>query len=313
MAGDGERFGSTWVLGERAPADRCVTAVGFYGERLRVGHGCHAGWSSFGPERRITRSEGNVLYELDGKPALALYKNYLGERAAGLPATALLFPLAIRRDGDDGEPLVRTILGVDEAAQSLTFAGDMPQGHRARLMRTNTDQLIQSAGLAGARAAQEFPDGGTPLALAVSCVGRRLVLGERTEEEIESVLDALPRGAGQVGFYSYGEMSPRIGGGALRPAQPDDDRHAARRGLKRHRSADCIRCWRASSHASASARRRAPSPEQWDKLLERVSAAPTRKPTRTATCSSARRTSRRRRWRSSTARSRPKKRSSNRA
>jgi hypothetical protein len=213
LAGDGERFSGTWVVGDRALVDRCVTAVGFYGERLRVGHGCHAGWSSFGPERSITRSEGNVLYELDGKPALALYKSYLGDRATGLPATALLFPLAIRRHGDEGPPLVRTILGVDEAAQSLTFAGDVPQGHRARLMRTNTESLIQSAGLAAARAAQEFPDAGSPLSIAVSCVGRRLVLGERTEEEIESVLDALPRKAGQVGFYSYGELSPRQRGG----------------------------------------------------------------------------------------------------
>jgi hypothetical protein len=213
LAGDGQRFGSTWVLAEREPAERCVTAVGLYGDRLRVGHGCHAGWSTFGPERRITRAQGNVLYQLDGKPALALYKSYLGERAVGLPATALLVPLAIREDGDEGAPLIRTILGIDEAAQSLIFAGDVPQGHRARLMRTNTESLIQSAGLAGARAAQDFPDASAPLALSVSCVGRRLVLGERTEEEIESVLDALPRGAGQVGFYSYGEMSPRQRGG----------------------------------------------------------------------------------------------------
>lgn len=213
LAGDGHRFGSTWVLGERGPVERAVTAVGFYGERLRVGHGCHAGWSSFGPERRITRAQGNVLYELDGKPALALYKSYLGERASGLPATALLVPLAIRAETDEGAPLIRTILGVDEATQSMTFAGDVPQGHRARLMRTNTESLIQSAGLAAARAAQDFPDAGAPLALSVSCVGRRLVLGERTEEEIESVLDALPRGATQVGFYSYGEMSPRHRGG----------------------------------------------------------------------------------------------------
>jgi hypothetical protein len=213
LAGDGERFASTWVIGERAPTDRCVTAVGFYGDRLRVGHGSQAGWSSFGPERSITRSEGNVLFELDNKPALALYKSYLGERATGLPATALLFPLAVWAPGDNGAPLIRTILAVDEAAQSLTFAGDIPQGYRARLMRTNIESLIQSAGLAGVRAAQDFPDGSAPLSIAVSCVGRRLVLGERTEEEIESVQQALPRAARQVGFYSYGELSPRHRGG----------------------------------------------------------------------------------------------------
>ncbi len=155
-----------------------------------------------------------MLYELDNKPALALYKSYLGERASGLPATGLLFPLAIWEEGDSATPLIRTILGVDESTQSMTFAGDIPQGHRARLMRTNIESLIQSAGLAGARAAQGFADAASPLSIAVSCVGRRLVLGERTEEEIESVLEALPRGAGQVGFYSYGELSPRQRGGS---------------------------------------------------------------------------------------------------
>ena len=213
LAGDGERFAATWVLSDRTPAERFVTVVGFYGDRLVVGHGCDTGWSSFGPERRITRSERNVLYELDGKPALALYKAYLGDRAAGLPATALLFPLAIRRDADDARPLIRTVLAVDESAQSLTFAGDMPQGQLARLMRTNTERLITSAGLAASAAALGCVPSASPLALSVSCVGRRLVLGERTDEELESVLAMLPAQAAQVGFYSYGEMSPRLPGG----------------------------------------------------------------------------------------------------
>ncbi len=213
LAGDGERFASTWVLAEGSLVSDWVTAVGLYGSRLRIGHGCSAGWSPFGPERRITAAAGNVLFELDGKPALGLYREYLGERAAGLPATALLFPLSIRRDADDAQPLIRTILGIDEASQSLTFAGDVPEGHRARLMRTSTDRLIQSAAVAASDAARGFPAAAQPLALAISCVGRRLVLGERTDEEIESVLDALPTGTGQVGFYSYGEMSPAAPGG----------------------------------------------------------------------------------------------------
>ncbi len=213
LAGDGERFAATWVLAGNNPECHWVTAVGFYGDRLRIGHGCGAGWSPFGPERRITASAGNVLFELDGKPALGLYRKYLGERAAGLPATALLFPLSIRRDDDDAQPLIRTILGIDEASQSLTFAGDVPEGHRARLMRTSTDRLIQSAANAARDAVGDSPTAATPLALAISCVGRRLVLGERTEEEIESVLGALPPGTVQAGFYSYGEMSPAAPGG----------------------------------------------------------------------------------------------------
>ena len=214
LAGDGSRFGHTWVLNRHQPEVNRICAVGFYGERLRIGHGCDGGWSDFGPERLITRSEGNVLYELDGKPALDLYKTYLGERAAGLPGTALLFPLSVRRDGPGQETLVRTILAIDEVQQSLTFAGDMPQGGIARLMRANTDKLIGSAGHAARQATAGLTGAEDALVISVSCVGRRLVLGERTDEEVETVLDSAPRRAAHVGFYSYGEISPAVAGGA---------------------------------------------------------------------------------------------------
>lgn len=213
LAGDGDRFERTWVLDREGPRGQGICAIGFYGARLHVGHGCEGGWSDFGPERLITRSEGNVLFELDGKPALELYKTYLGERAQGLPGTGLLFPLSVRRAGQaHGDPIVRTILGMDEAQQSLTFAGDMPQGAVARLMRANMDKLIDSAGKAASAAARDAPDGQDALVISVSCVGRRLVLGERTEEEVEIVEDCAPRHGAHVGFYSYGEISPLLPG-----------------------------------------------------------------------------------------------------
>ena len=213
LAGDGSRFDRTWILDRAQPESNRICAVGLYGERLRVGHGCDGGWSDFGPERRITRSEGNVLYELDGKPALELYKTYLGERAEGLPGTALLFPLAVRRDGPGADTLVRTILAVNEDTQSLTFAGDMPQGGVARLMRANTDKLIESAGQAGRAAAAGASGLDDALVISVSCVGRRLVLGERTDEEVETVHDSAKGRSAHVGFYSYGEISPAAPGG----------------------------------------------------------------------------------------------------
>ena len=87
---------------------------------------------------------------------------------------------------------MRTILGIDEQRRSLTFAGDMPQGGIARLMRANNDQLIDSAGKAVAQATHGFDAEEAPLVISVSCVGRRLVLGERTEEEVETVVDGAP-------------------------------------------------------------------------------------------------------------------------
>lgn len=216
LAGDGSDFRHTWVLSEGRPQAHRIAAVGLYGERLRVSSGCNGGWLDFGPQRRITRSEGNVLFELDGKPALDLYKEYLGSLAAGLPGSALLFPLAIRRPDSGGKPVVRTILAIDEERHSLTFAGDVPEGFEARLMRTTDEGLIDSAAAAVAQAcgAMPGPRADAALVVSVSCVGRRLVLGERTEEEVESISAGAPPGATHVGFYSYGEIAPGLDGGA---------------------------------------------------------------------------------------------------
>jgi hypothetical protein len=211
LAADGERFGRTWVLVDGVPTSGAVVGVGLAGEAVRVGAGSFGGWDIFGPERLITRSEGNVLYELDGRPALALYKQYLGDLASGLPATAMLFPLAVRPTRDTPRRTVRTVLAVDEDAQSMTFAGDVPPRWRAQLMLANKDRLIDGAMHAALRSL--LPGvAGPRLVVAISCVGRRLVLGERTEEEIEATLEVLSPGSSLLGFYSYGEIAPHAEG-----------------------------------------------------------------------------------------------------
>jgi hypothetical protein len=221
LAGDGPRFQRTWVISGGKVQSGMVVAVGFYGDKVALGHGSRGGWDIFGLERTVTRSVGNVLYELDDKPALQLYKQYLGDLAKGLPSTALLFPLALRANSSDDKPIVRTVLSVDEATQSMTFAGDIPQGHRAQLMKANFERLIAGAGEAAAMtqnggshntdAENNGAQLGETLCIAVSCVGRRLILGERTEDELEATLKAMPPNTRQVGFYSYGEISPSGG------------------------------------------------------------------------------------------------------
>jgi len=206
LAGDGDRFQETFVLWDGPPESNTIAVIGLYGDRIKVGFGSLGGWDAFGPERLITRSTGNVLYELDDQPALALYKKYLGEHARDLPASGLLFPLSLRTGA--GESVVRTILGVNEAEDSLTFAGDIPQGGHARLMKANFDRLIDGA--VGAAQISYEAIGKTPpeLALLISCVGRKLVLKQRIEEEVEGVQDVLGQETVLAGFYSYGEISP---------------------------------------------------------------------------------------------------------
>ena len=207
LAGDGARFSETLVVCNAAPASRLIAAVALYGRGLRVGFASLGGWDPFGPERVITKARGNVLYELDGHSALGLYEKYLGEQAQDLPASGLLFPLSLRLKAGD-TPVVRTILAIDRAAQTMTFAGDVPQGAYARLMKANFDRLIDGAAGA-ARASYQAVGSATPeLALLISCVGRKLVLRQRVEEEVEGVRDVLGTGAVLTGFYSYGEISP---------------------------------------------------------------------------------------------------------
>jgi len=206
LAGDGDRFQETLVLWDAAPQPNTIAVLGFYGDRIRIGFGSMGGWDAFGPERVVTRSQGNILYELDGQPALALYKKYLGEHARNLPASGLLFPLSLRTSA--GESVVRTILGVNEAEDSLTFAGDMPQGGHARLMKANFDRLIDGAVGAAQTSYTAIGETSPELALLISCVGRKLVLKQRIEEEVEGVREVLGPETVLAGFYSYGEISP---------------------------------------------------------------------------------------------------------
>jgi len=206
LAGDQDRFQETLVFLDAIADGKTVAAIGFYGDQVQIGYGSRGGWDSFGPDRLVTRSKANVVYELDGQPILQLYQRYLGEFASGLPATGLLFPLSLAVN-DGQERLVRTILAINEQDGSMTFAGDVPEGSFARLMKANVERLVDGA----ADSARQSRIAGAPapcLAMLISCVGRKLVLKQRVDEEVESVQDTLGANTALTGFYSYGEICP---------------------------------------------------------------------------------------------------------
>jgi hypothetical protein len=207
LAGDGSAFARTYVCADAPPAERIIGALGFYGDGLTIRLGAAHGWSFFGPVRRITRAEGAVLYEMDGKPALDLYERYLGEEAAGLPASALLYPLLISNPDAPDDEVVRTVLSVDRERRTMTFAGDVPEGWTARLMRGVFSSLAAGAAEAATNAIGSPSHGEPGLALLVSCVGRRLLMGPRAADEVEAVAEVLSAHYGQIGFYSYGEIA----------------------------------------------------------------------------------------------------------
>jgi hypothetical protein len=209
MAGDSARFAKTMVGLNGNLSENLVVAIGLYGNNIEVGYGSNDGWDLFGPLRLVTKAEENVLYDLDDTNALEIYKKYLGERANELPGAALLFPLCILKP--DGTRLVRTILSIDEEKQSMLFAGNVPVGSKVQFMIANFDRVIESASVAALKSRiheNENPD----LTLMVSCVGRKLVMQNRTEEEIEAVVEAYNEESTFCGFYSNGEICPSSDG-----------------------------------------------------------------------------------------------------
>lgn len=206
LAGDGDQFESTLVGFNEAPAQGNIAAIGFYGKDIALKFGYHIAADSFGLEKIITRSTDNVLMELEGQNALELYKKYLGSESKNLPGSALLFPLSLIVPGTK-KPVIRTILSIDEEAKTMTFSGDVPEGSKVRFMKTSSNNLITSASFAAQQVVQNVP--ATPcFALLISCVGRKLLLKSRIDEEVEVIKNVFGAAVVMAGFYSYGEICP---------------------------------------------------------------------------------------------------------
>jgi hypothetical protein len=209
LAGDNGAFARTWVLHGDGADSETLVAIGLSGAQLHFSHGSFGGWQPFGPARKVSRCEGNILFELDGEAALDIYKRYLGEYAKDLPASGLLFPFAMLSEDRNAIGLIRTILGIDEATGSLVLAGEIEPDGYLQLMHASTNSLVDGAE-AAARAVTTMQSAAPEAALAilVSCVGRKLVMGDRVDEEVDAVASVLGKNTLLTGFYSYGEISP---------------------------------------------------------------------------------------------------------
>ena len=219
LAGDGANFTETLVGGDCVPQSRMVVGIGFYGQAVRIGHGSAGGWDLFGPRRQVTRSAGNVVFEFDGEPALDLYERYLGpEDSKDLPSSALVFPIQVHNPEQPDSAVVRAVLAVDHDRRSVTFAGDVPQGWTAQLMRGNFDRLAEGAADAArqARIGLNVGKDDHQFSILVSCIGRRLLMGQRASDETEAAGSELGTDTLRLGFYSYGEISPHAKSGICR-------------------------------------------------------------------------------------------------
>ena len=213
LAGDGGTFTKTLQLFNDAISSNMAIAIGLYGDALITSSGALGGWKPYGPPRSVTKSEKNVVYELDGKPALPLYRMYIGEAfARGLPGTGLRFPLAVIEEGKRDVEKIRTLGGFSTADNSLTFFGNVEEGSTVRLCQTNHGRLVEGAGAAAnlvLDGLNQNKTNQTGLALCVSCVGRKGVMAEQVGDEVKLVRQILGPQTTVTGFYSYGELAPR--------------------------------------------------------------------------------------------------------
>ncbi len=212
LAGDGVDFSKTWIMLNGRLMKKHICAVGFYGSDLHIHYGCKCGWKRFGLDRKVTCSKDNILYTLDNKPALELYKRYLGEHASGLPASGLYFPLMLLEEGY-AEPKLRAIKAIDEEENSIILAGSIPQNSMVSFAKANLDELIDGAQEAAESLAQGYDGKQNALCIGISCIARKIVLKQEAEDEIEVVNDTLGPNVSTIGFYSYGEISRLSSGG----------------------------------------------------------------------------------------------------
>jgi hypothetical protein len=207
---DSGAFQRTHLLCGRTLQTSGVVALALRGP-LHISTAARSGYLPISIARTATRVEaGNVLLELDGRPALDVYREFLGPRAGEMPAVSVEFPLGIVQEGREAAPaLTSAIFKVDEARRALILGGDIPAGGQLRILSAARTEV-----LAGAKAATELACRGLPnpdVALLFNCMSRKVSLGPRYKDEYAGALSLLPAELPKVGFYTFGELSPMHG------------------------------------------------------------------------------------------------------
>ncbi|MEQ9308581.1 MAG: FIST N-terminal domain-containing protein [Balneolaceae bacterium] len=205
MAGDGANFSKTVVGLDTDIKSGNICAIALYGDHIQIGFGSHGGWDEIGSEMEITRANGRVVYELDHKPALDLYKSHLGNDVLGLPGTALLYPVSISY-GKQSEVFVRTVHNIDEKSKSIILGAEINEGETLSFMRAEFDDPFEGVVNASLSALENVSE--PQLAIIISCIGRKLLFGQSIQTEIDIIKEGLGNSPTLIGFYSYGEICP---------------------------------------------------------------------------------------------------------
>ncbi len=207
-AGDGLVFEKTYQYLNGKVYTGSVVALAISGP-IKAGIGVRHGWIPIGTPRKVTRAEGSIIHELDGKPAINIYKDYFGKEAVDiekekLARLAIMYPLGIKNPSNN-EMLIRDPLTVDPSG-SITCVAEVPEGVDIQIMIGSFDEAINAAGEAAVGAMTQIR-GSIPRAVILfSCIARRKLFGERSSEEIKKIQSVISPDVPMIGFYTYGEQ-----------------------------------------------------------------------------------------------------------
>jgi hypothetical protein len=214
-AGDDFHFQKTFQYFDDQVLTDSVPGALIYGE-ASIGVGVRHGWIPLGRPRQITKARGEIVYELDGRPAVAMYERYLGikrSRLARKPLTqmTMTYPLGISREGH-GDYVLRSAVKIGDKG-SLICNSELPEGSWARLMIGGYEAAIAAAEDAAREAAAAIGQSRFKGALVFSSAGRMKMLGSESQGEIDVIRNGLGGlGVRLGGFYGYGEFAPSPAG-----------------------------------------------------------------------------------------------------
>lgn len=210
-AGDNGDFHKTFQFDRGRICSDAVCGIGFHGD-FRLGTAVRSGWVPIGLSKQVTKARGKVVYELNGEPALNVFERFLGHHAEKLPAIGVEYPLGFMKPARAGhldhQYILRATMSVDRLERSITFAGEIPEGAMVNLTCGDKDSVLAAAGTAAKEARNAMGDANPELIFCYSCVASRIVLGNRTGEEIERVREQFGPQIPILGFYTYGEYCP---------------------------------------------------------------------------------------------------------
>ncbi|OGI95373.1 hypothetical protein A2917_02290 [Candidatus Nomurabacteria bacterium RIFCSPLOWO2_01_FULL_42_17] len=212
-SGDDFAFKKTYQYVNDKVYSGAVVGLGLVGN-FKIGIGVKHGWIPVGESMKVTKSEGAVIHEINGAPAVKIYEDYFGEeakimRTEALAKLAITYPLGMKVAGSD-ELLIRDPITVDEHG-SITCAAEIPEGSEVRLMVGSREEAVKVAKIAAENAVAQL-EGSAPKAVIIfNCIARNKLFGEKSGDEINAIQQAIGKEVPLIGFYTYGEQAP-LGG-----------------------------------------------------------------------------------------------------